>query len=229
MNIAILGGSFNPPHICHVFILHYVLMTTDVEQLWLLPCYHHAFEKSLAPFQHRFEMCSLAVESFQEGFVQVLPFEKERKSPSWTVDTVRYVKDRFPDHTFSWIIGSDVLSELHKWKDFEQLQQLISFLVVPRAGNRGTRITTTVDVTDRRQPAGLVCQQAAGDPTRVPKVSETIRTLEKQCQELEQQGVQLPAVSSSLIRERVKQQLPIRHLVSQKVEKYIDKHGLYRS
>jgi nicotinate-nucleotide adenylyltransferase len=135
MKIAVLGGSFNPPHICHVFVSCYVVATGEVDQLWLVPCYKHAFGKELASFQHRLTMCGLAVEAFRPDVVKVSAIEEERQGTSWTIDTVRYLKATYPEHDFTWIIGSDVLDELDRWKDFDQLQQLISFIVVPRAGS----------------------------------------------------------------------------------------------
>lgn len=211
-NVAILGGSFNPPHICHTFMTQYVLATTDVTQIWFLPCYQHAFGKALAPFEHRLAMCRLAVLSFQEKKIQVLPLERERKGTSWTIDTVRYLKHIFPDVNFRWIIGSDVLSELNKWKDFDQLVDLISFVIVPRSGS---------EVPD-------ISQSVAHSTTSLSNMQRTLYHLYVQCQELEQQGIQLPNVSSSQIRERLKQRRSIDLLVPHAVKKYIEKHSLYK-
>ena len=212
MKVAILGGSFNPPHICHIFITQYVLVTAEIDQLWFLPCYKHAFGKVLAPFHHRLAMCNLAVASFQQGLVEVCSLERERKGTSWTIDTVRFLKQQFPHIEFTWIIGSDVLYELDRWKEFDRLQQLISFLVVPRAGSFQTNSIQVAGHSD--------CHRW--------KKSAALHQLEGQCDELERQGIQLPNVSSSLIRERVKQQQPIHHLVPRSIEEYISTHKLYR-
>lgn len=211
MKIAILGGSFNPPHICHVFVTQYVLTTSYVEQLWFLPCYKHAFGKILSPFHHRLEMCALAVASFRGDLVKVLSLERERQGTSWTIDTVRYLIQRYPEFDFTWIIGSDVLRELNKWKDFDQLQTLISFLVVPRAG----AFQKTSPATSERRAFPFW------------KEHHIMQQLQQQCQELEEQGLVLPNISSSFIRERVKQQQPIHHLVPRAVEEYIYTHKLY--
>ncbi|MDY0094945.1 MAG: nicotinate (nicotinamide) nucleotide adenylyltransferase [Candidatus Vecturithrix sp.] len=211
--IALLGGSFNPPHICHVFIAQYVLATTDVEQVWFLPCYQHAFGKRLAPFEHRFALCQLAVASFPENRIKVLPLERERQGTSWTIDTVRYVIRKFPDMRFIWIIGSDVLSELDKWKDFDQLQELISFMIVPRA---------------EAEPV-TISQLVIHSRSHSSKTRQTLHQLHAQCQELQQQGIFLPDVSSSRIRERIKNGLPIQHLVPRRVNDYIEKYSLYKN
>lgn len=213
MNIALLGGSFNPPHICHIFIAQYVLATADVEQVWFLPCYQHAFGKQLAPFEHRLALCQLAVASFPEHRIKVLPLERERQGTSWTIDTVRYVTRMFPDMHFMWIIGSDVLFELDKWKDFDQLQELISFVIVPRAGAEPVDVSQLVDHSTARSS----------------KARQTLHQLHAQCQELKQQGIFLPDISSSRIRERIKNGLSIQHLVPRLVQNYIEKYSLYKN
>ena len=134
MKIAILGGSFNPPHICHTFMCCYVLATTDVDQIWILPCYQHAFRKKLEAFHHRFAMCQHAITPLRESRVIVSAIEQERQGTSWTIDTVRYLCTHYPEHEFLWVIGTDVLADLGKWKNVEELNQLITFLVVPRSG-----------------------------------------------------------------------------------------------
>ncbi|MCP4405827.1 MAG: nicotinate (nicotinamide) nucleotide adenylyltransferase [bacterium] len=216
MNIAILGGSFNPPHVCHLFAMQYVLATSDCHQLWMLPCYKHAFGKRLAPFHHRAAMCRLSVSGFKDELAYALPLEQKRQGTSWTIDTVRYLRQCYPEHEFRWIIGSDVLDELEHWKDFHELQALVSFFVLPRAGS--------LRAGSLPQNRTLVHAQAdapAGEG------SEIIQDLRQQCRILERQGIFLPAVSSSLIRERIYRQQVIHHLVSRKVERYIREHNLY--
>ena len=213
MKVAILGGSFNPPHLCHLFVIQYVLTTSRVDQIWFLPCYQHAFGKDLLPFHHRLNMCSLAIESFRENRVKVLPLERDRQGTSWTIDTVLYVKELYPELELSWIIGSDVLSELDRWKEFDRLQSLVSFFVVPRAGASQDQ---TIHGPGHHEHAATS-----------PNISGTLRDLRTQCRLLEEQGVLLPNISSSLIRERVKQQQPIHHLVPRVVEEYIYMYRLY--
>ncbi|MEL6179714.1 MAG: hypothetical protein AAFS10_12215, partial [Myxococcota bacterium] len=62
MNIAILGGSFNPPHVCHVLSATWVLSTRPVDEVWLMPVGQHAFGKGLESFAHRQPMCELAIQ-----------------------------------------------------------------------------------------------------------------------------------------------------------------------
>lgn len=207
MNIAILGGSFNPPHVCHLFALQYMLAASDAEQAWLLPCYQHAFGKTLAPFEHRLAMCQLAVSDFRDERVRALPLERDRQGTSWTIETVRCIKRLRPNDDLLWAVGSDVLSELDRWKAFDELQRLITFFVIPRAG-----------FSPLSAPAAPFLSEEA---------AATLRRLRQQAHELEQHGIFLPNISSSLIRDRIQQRQPIRHLVPASVAAYIDAHRLY--
>ena len=204
MKVAVLGGSFNPPHICHVFISCYVLATAPVEQVWFVPCAKHAFGKTLAPFAHRLAMCRLAAETLRPDRVHVSAIEEDRPGTSWTIDTVRWLQAAHPAHEFTWIIGSDVLAELDRWKDFDELRQRIAFLVIPRAAS------------GRGRPA------AAPEPAH-----PIVRGLRDQIAALERLDFRLPDISSTLIRECVKRQQPIAHLVPQNVAAYIRAHNLY--
>ncbi len=212
MRIAILGGSFNPPHICHTFVCCYVLATTDVDQIWVVPCYQHAFRKTLEAFHHRFAMCRHAVEPLQESRVIVSAIEQERRGTSWTIDTVRYLRAQYPEHEFLWVIGSDVLTDLGNWKNVEELNQLISFLVVPRSGfsQESEVMRATSDSPD------------SSHPTNRPHLN-----LRREL--VDTSDFQLPGISSSLIRQRVKAGQSITHLVSKPVADYIQTHQLYRS
>lgn len=228
MKIAVLGGSFNPPHICHVFISCYVLATFDIEQVWFVPCYKHAFGKELVSFDHRFTMCCLAIESLREDSVTVSSVEKERHGTSWTIDTVRSLKTSYPEHDFTWIIGSDVLDELATWKDIDQLQQLISFIIVPRADflqSPDDRAQNREKADIRKEPAYMSGQKE--EMCHFPQNMRTIKDLKRQIDHSEMVNIQLPNISSTLVRERVKQKKPISHLVPRKIEEYIRVHRLY--
>lgn len=110
---------------------------------------------------------------------------------------------------FAWIIGSDVLQELSNWKDVEQLQELVSFLVVPRAG--------FVDAITKFRNS-----ENSFDNSRL------LHQLSDRVHYLGEQEFQLPNISSTQIRERIKQKQPIHHLVSRKIEAYIYAHQLYQ-
>jgi len=111
----------------------WILATGKAERIWLLPTFHHAFGKELAPFD-------LRVELVREGFavlgdrVEVSSIESERAGPSYTIDTVETLASRHPGHHFLLVVGSDALADRARWKDFDRLEKLVELVPVRRAG-----------------------------------------------------------------------------------------------
>lgn len=136
MRIGLFGGSFNPPHIGHSLLCHYLLETSDLEQLWLIPTFQHAFSKALAPYETRLALCRQLALPFGDR-VQLCEVERDREGPSYTIDTVRILKAQHPEYQFDWIVGADILQETHKWRDFDTLTQLVRFRVFGREGFPG--------------------------------------------------------------------------------------------
>ena len=138
--IGLLGGSFNPPHLGHLLMAVAVYATEEIDHLWIIPTADHAFGKKLAPFEDRVRMCHLAFRHLAGG-AAVLDLEsrlpREPGTASYTVDTLRALRAVRPDMKPVWIAGSDVLPDLHKWKDPEEVQRLCRMVVVPRRGFAG--------------------------------------------------------------------------------------------
>jgi nicotinate-nucleotide adenylyltransferase len=133
MRVAIFGGSFNPPHLAHQMAALYVLETAAVDELWIVPAFQHPFGKALAPFAHRLEMCELAAAALGPR-VKVSAVERDLGVESRTLRTVRRLQQDFPGHTFSLVIGADLLAELPSWQESAELQRSVPLLVVGRAG-----------------------------------------------------------------------------------------------
>ncbi len=130
--IALLGGSFNPPHICHVLLSLYLLETTDIDAVWWLPVHRHAFAKDsgLAPFEARIAMCEAAAASYP--CIRVDDIERWLDPPSYTFDTIAALRQAHPEARFSWLIGSDILPELPRWHRWPELREQLRFIVVGR-------------------------------------------------------------------------------------------------
>lgn len=129
MNIAILGGSFDPPHNGHLSIAQQILRLTDTQQVWLMPCYYHPFAKTLTPFQHRLMMAKFLV----SDRIQVSDFEIQKRGTSYTIDTLNGLAAQHPHHKLSWIIGDDQISSFQKWKNWEEIVTKYTIIVVPRS------------------------------------------------------------------------------------------------
>ena len=138
MQTALLGGSFNPPHVAHMMAAYWALATQRVESVWLLPAYHHPFGKELAPYEQRVEMCRIAAGAVRG--VEVSTAEAELAGDPLvgkTARTLEHLVAKHPDRPFALIIGADVLAETPKWYRFERVQELARLIVVGRAGYPG--------------------------------------------------------------------------------------------
>ncbi|WP_249756148.1 nicotinate (nicotinamide) nucleotide adenylyltransferase [Microvenator marinus] len=130
--IAILGGSFNPPHVGHALLALAILATQDPDELWILPVADHPFGKDSAAFEHRIAMCKLAFGRLPQ--VRVLELEDVMDRPNYTVKTLRMIRELRPNLNLSLIIGSDILPELDRWSEPSQLPNLARIIAVPRQG-----------------------------------------------------------------------------------------------
>jgi len=133
MKLGLFGGTFDPPHISHTLACLYILETTDVERILVVPCYRHPLGKQATSFQDRASMSRLAMKSLFPR-VEISEIESERSGPSFTIDTLRILKERMPGSSFSLIIGSDIVEETHLWKSYDEIRKLARILVLPRPG-----------------------------------------------------------------------------------------------
>jgi nicotinate-nucleotide adenylyltransferase len=131
--VALLGGSFNPPHVGHLMAALYVHATRPVDEVWLMPSFHHPFGKKMEPFEHRVEMCRAMAEG-RGDWLKISEVEKEIGKDGRTIDTLEHLIAAHPEHRFALIIGSDILKDLPHWKAWDRIQQLAQVIVLHRAG-----------------------------------------------------------------------------------------------
>lgn len=134
MRIGCLFGSFDPPHNGHVAIADHMRAAQGLDEVWLIVTPQSPFKKErpLTPDHHRLAMVRLAVQG-HEGLVAA-GFEIDLPKPSFTVDSLRFMRHRWPDHVFDLIIGSDNLAGFHGWKDPDAILEIHRLLVYPRTG-----------------------------------------------------------------------------------------------
>jgi nicotinate-nucleotide adenylyltransferase len=130
--VAVFGGSFNPPHIGHVFAALYALSTVQLDKLLVIPAWKHPLAKSIEAYEHRFKMCELAMENLKR--VEISRIEEELDGPSWTLETLEALYRRFPQTQFRLVIGSDILTETEKWFQFDRILQISPPIIIPRGG-----------------------------------------------------------------------------------------------
>ena len=132
MQIGLFFGSFNPVHVGHLVLANHVLQFTDCKEVWMVvsPQNPHKDKNSLAGMYDRLEMVKLATENSSN--LKALDIEFSLPQPSYTIDTLAYLSEKYPKHTFSLIMGADNLVNFHKWKNYEVILKKHSILVYPR-------------------------------------------------------------------------------------------------
>lgn len=186
-HIACLGFAANPPHLGHLWMAKRALKESEINEVWLVPCGSHSFAKTLFPKRHRLRMAKFLGTSR----IRVSAVELRRKGISYTIDTVRTLKKRYPMYTFSWIIGSDIIvsKSYKRWKNWKTLSRLIPFWVIRRPGY----------------------------PLPKRKLDPCFKVL---------RGKNPYRVSSTLIRERMRESHSLAGLVPKNVDAYIKRNRL---
>ena len=133
---GILGGTFNPPHVAHLIVAHIVRETLGLERVLLVPTSVHPFKgEAEASARDRAVMTELAVAG--DSALEADPIEVRRGGVSYTVDTLRELREREPDTLWHLIVGHDNLAELREWRDVDRLPDLAEVVLVTRAGREG--------------------------------------------------------------------------------------------
>lgn len=119
MKIGLFFGSFNPIHIGHLIIANYSVTGTDLNQVWFVVSPQNPFKQSasLLNEHHRLHMIQSAI--YGENNLRVSNIEFNLAKPSYTIDSLAYLKEKYPEHEFSILMGSDGFQNLNKWKNYE--------------------------------------------------------------------------------------------------------------
>jgi len=134
MKIGVLGGTFDPIHYGHLILGEQVQGQLGLDKVIFVPTYrppHKDGRRILAP-QHRLRMAALAVRG--NSRFAVSDIEVRRRGKSYTVDTLRAIKRRYPGARLYFICGSDLVSEIPTWKDVAQVHRLARFVLAKRPG-----------------------------------------------------------------------------------------------
>lgn len=130
--IGLFFGSFNPIHIGHLILANYILENSDMDELWLVVSPQNPFKdkKSLLTDHNRLDMVQLAVKNYPKMRASNVEFSLPK--PSYTIDTLTYLKEKYPNYSFALIMGEDNLDSLPKWKNAEKLMSDYQIIVYPR-------------------------------------------------------------------------------------------------
>ena len=134
MKIGLFFGSFNPIHHGHLMVASFIANHTDLQQVWLVvsPQNPHKTQSSLLNEYDRLHLAQLAIED--DAQIKVSDIEFKLPKPSYTIDTLTYLQEKYPQHQFYVIMGSDSFQNLPKWKNFEALVKNYQFIVYRRPG-----------------------------------------------------------------------------------------------
>jgi len=198
--IGLLGGSFNPIHIGHLVMAQDAALAFALDRVVFIPAYlpPHKLTQTLVTPEQRMDMIRLALPD--RGGWEVSDVEIRRGGVSYTIDTVRYFMDLYPDAEIYFIIGGDTLPELHTWKDIGALLDLCRFITMVRPGFDAALLRGGELHLPDRHVEDLISRITVGH---------------------------VMGVSSTGIRMHVAKREPIRYLVPEAVERYMLEHRLY--
>jgi nicotinate-nucleotide adenylyltransferase len=131
---GLLFGSFNPIHIGHLAIANYMLAFSDLDEVWFMISPHNPLKEkeSLLADHHRFALVQIAIEDFTK--FKASNFEFHLPRPSYTIDTLVRLEEKYPGRQFVLIAGSDIFPTFHKWKNWEELLKNYQVYVYNRPG-----------------------------------------------------------------------------------------------
>ena len=134
MKIGILGGTFNPIHIGHLILAEEAREKLGLDKIIFVPTYlpPHKDNSDIAAADSRFAMIKLAIEGNRN--FEVSDLEIKRNGRSYTIDTIREFKLKYPKDELYFIIGSDLLKYLNEWKDLGEIIKMVKFIVATRPG-----------------------------------------------------------------------------------------------
>ncbi|MER3498595.1 MAG: nicotinic acid mononucleotide adenylyltransferase [Chitinophagaceae bacterium] len=134
MKIGLYFGSFNPVHIGHLIIANHLLNESDLNKVWFIVSPQNPFKasSSLLNEYNRLHMVRLAIEN--DNRLNASNIEFHLPKPSYTVNTLTYLKEKYPQHEFFIIMGSDSFQNLDKWKNYEVIVKNYKIYIYKRTG-----------------------------------------------------------------------------------------------
>jgi nicotinate-nucleotide adenylyltransferase len=193
MKIGLYFGTFNPIHVGHLVIANHMAEYSGLDQIWMVVTPQNPLKKksSLLEDYKRLELVFLATEDYPK--IKASDIEFKLPQPNYTINTLAYLGEKFPQHEFSLIMGEDNLKSLHKWKNYEVILERYDIFVYPR----------------------ISTETLAAEFISHPRI-HTI-------------AAPVIEISSTFIREAIKQKKNVRALLPEKAWQYLDHNNLYKN
>lgn len=218
MRLAIFGGTFDPPHVGHLLAASDAFEHLSLDRLVFVPAAVQPLKEgqSSAAAAHRLAMVRLVTDGdarFATDSVEV-----DREGLSYSVETLRGFRQRFPSADRYFLVGADVLSSFTEWREPHEVLALATLAVLTRRDDR--------EVAPGAKPDSGPAAGKTGHHTEAPVARTALES------ELSRRRVMVPTrridVSSTEIRDRVRRGRSIHGFVTDAVAEYISSHGLYR-
>ena len=200
MRIGLYFGTYNPIHVGHLIIANHMAEREDLDQVWLVVTPQNPLKvnQNLLADYHRLALVKIAIDD--NFHLRASDIEFALAKPSYTVETLAHLREKYPQHEFALIMGEDNLRTLHKWKNYEVILNKHRIFVYPRP--------LTLEELENKTSAARI--EIAQHPNIVMTESPVMQ------------------ISSTHIRNLVKTEKSIQYLVTEPVRKYIDEMNFYR-
>ncbi len=132
MKIGLFFGSFNPIHIGHLIIANTMAYTTDLDQVWLIVSPQNPFKKNKS-LLHEFDRLTMVERAVADNYkLKASDVEFSMPKPSYTIDTLTKLSEKYPTHEFKLIMGEDNLGQFENWKNYDKILEYYELYVYPR-------------------------------------------------------------------------------------------------
>ncbi len=209
-----LGGTYNPIHLGHIKAAKTVIKNFNLDKILFIPAYipPHKEKGPVAEAEHRWEMVKKAVAPYPRFVPSSI--EIDAGGPSYSIITIRKIKRIYPVERLFFILGVDAFLEIETWKDYRDVLESCAFIVISRPGSPLEKSAEILD--DKYKEKMTYLDQTA-------KINKKTLTESK----IYLYKMNSLDISSTEIREKMKQGLSIQGLVPLTVEKYIKENNLY--
>jgi nicotinate-nucleotide adenylyltransferase len=201
MKIGLYFGTYNPIHVGHLIIANYMADFTDLDQVWLVVTPQNPLKpkSTLLEDYHRLAMVRIAIED--NSRLKASNIEFDLPKPSYTVNTLAYLREKHPDYHFSLIMGEDNLRTFHKWRNHEEIIKEHHLYVYPRALTESERH-----------------EQNTMEPNHELMNHPHVHICDAPVMKL----------SASFIRDAIAQKHDVRYLITEPVYKYLQEMHFYK-
>jgi nicotinate-nucleotide adenylyltransferase len=202
-NIGLYFGTFNPIHVGHLVIANHMAEYTDLDEVWLVVTPQNPLKKktSLLEDYHRLAMVKIAIDDNLK--LRASDIEFTLPKPSYTVNTLVHLREKYPDKNFALIMGEDNLRTLHKWKNYEEILTQHKICVYPR--------TLTESELEEMNQIDSNSKAEVYNHANIVLVDAPVMK-----------------VSASFIRKSIQDGKDVRYLLTEPVFKYVEEMSFYK-